>query len=66
MRLLPTILAGSISGYPGLDLSGFLGIVLFSEPTVPLPFSYLHIDDGGTRDTGYRKWRKMPWTTTRT
>ncbi len=62
MRLSPTLLAQTVNGYPGLDLSGFLGIGSFTPGlpySVDRPFCMLHLDDHGAVDSGYRPWMRQ-------
>lgn len=59
MRLMEDNFVGNINGYPGLDLSGFLGLGNFTNALVPQPFAFIHIDDGGTQDSGYRPWMRQ-------
>ncbi len=65
MRLLPTITTGSINGYTGLNLSGHLGLGAFTSGLVAQPFSLLHLDAGGSQDSGFRPWMQSGMTITR-
>lgn len=65
MRLTQTLTGQTVNGYGNRDLSGHLGIGLFTDPDVNRPFSMLHIDSAGQLDTGYRLWMKVGMTLTR-
>jgi len=58
MRLMDTITTGVINGYTGLNLTGHLGVGLFTDPQVDTPYTYLHINHYGTEESGYRPWMK--------
>lgn len=55
-RLSGTLTGQTVNNYPGLDLSGLLGVGAFTNFNIPYPFSMLHLDDGGTQEDGYRDW----------
>ena len=59
MRLMETNTTGTINTYTPLNLSGFLGLGNFSTPLVPQPFAFIHIDDGGIQDSGFRPWMRQ-------
>ena len=63
MRLMGDNFAGNINGYPGLNLSGFLGLGQFNV-FIPQPFTMLHMDNNGTNDAGYRPWMRTGTTLT--
>jgi len=65
MRVLPTVTGQTINTYPGLNLSGNLGIGAFASMLVNQPFSLLHLDAGGTQDSGFRPWMQSGMTITR-
>ncbi len=65
MRLTQTLTAQTVNGYANRNLSGHLGIGLFTDPDVNRPFSMLHIDSAGGQNTGYRPWMKVGMTLTR-
>lgn len=65
MRLMGDNFAGNINGYPGLNLSGFLGLGQFANALVPQPFAMLHLDAGGTQDSGFRPWMQTGMLLTR-
>ncbi|HPF92072.1 MAG TPA: hypothetical protein PLL57_15535 [Flavobacteriales bacterium] len=56
MLLSPTQTGQTLNGYGGLDLSGNLGIGQFSTALVTRPFTRLHLDNGGSQDSGFRPW----------
>ena len=64
MRLSQTLTGQTVNGYGNRDLSGHLGIGLFTDPDVNRPFSMLHIDSAGGQNTGYRPWMKVGMTLT--
>lgn len=55
MRLTETLTGQTMNGYPGLNLSGHLGVGRFSAP-VTTPLAMLHLDSAGSQITGYRPW----------
>lgn len=61
MLLSPTMTNQTVNGFPGLDLSGFLGIGNFN-PNVSNaphePYALLHLDDWGLTPGGYRPWMR--------
>ncbi len=57
MLLTESIPAGSVNGYT-VDQSGHLGIGAFNDINVNTPFTYLHIDNNGNQNAGFRNWMK--------
>lgn len=55
MRLSETLTGQTVNGYPGLDLSGNLGVGGFDAP-IFRPLTLLHLDSAASEVTGYRPW----------
>ena len=53
VTLSPTYTGQAVNGYTGVNLSGFLGIGLFTQPLVDKPQALLH------QDSGWRPWMKQ-------
>ena len=56
LRLLESVTGITINGYLNNTLSGYVGIGDFTTPLVSRPYSLLHLDPGGSQDSGYRPW----------
>lgn len=54
-----------MNGYTNRNLSGHLGVGLFTTGLVNRPFTLLHLDSAGTQDSGYRPWMKVGMALTR-
>jgi hypothetical protein len=65
MRLTQTLTAQIVNGYTNRNLSGHLGVGLFTTGLVNRPFTLLHLDSAGTQDSGYRPWMKVGMALTR-
>lgn len=52
MLLAPTVTGQTVNGYPGVDLTGFLGIGPFGNALVNQSQAMLHLDGGGDQDSG--------------
>jgi hypothetical protein len=69
MRLLPSVPGQNINGYGGIDLTGNVGIGIFNPlgpgNLVSRPHSLLHLNGGGTQDSGFRPWMQTGITMTR-
>ena len=59
MLLAPTVTGQTVNGYPGVNLTGFLGIGPFGNALVNQPQAMLHLDGGGNQDSGWRPWMKQ-------
>jgi hypothetical protein len=64
MRLLETNTTQTIGSYLNQTVSGNLGVGQFTNPNVSLPFSLLHLDNGGSQYSGYRPWFRPGMTVT--
>lgn len=64
MRLLETNTTQTIGSYLNQTVSGNLGVGLFTNPNVTLPWSTLHLDDNGSQVSGYRPWQRPGMTVT--
>jgi len=64
MNILPTIAPQTVNGYPGINLSGNVGVGPFTNPIVTQPLSLLHLNRGGTEVAGYRPWMQAGTTMT--
>ncbi len=64
MRLLETNTTQTIGSYTNQTVSGNLGIGLFNTTYVTMPWSLLHLDNGGNQFSGYRPWQRPGMTVT--
>lgn len=64
MRLLPTNTTQTIGSYTNQTVSGNLGVGQFNTTNVTLPWSLLHLDNGGNQFSGYRPWHRPGMTIT--
>ena len=64
LRLLENLPGQIINGYPGLNLTGFMGLGQFLGAPMDKPYSLLHLDAGGFQDAGYRPWMRNGMTIT--
>lgn len=65
LRILPVTTGVTINGYTGNVLSGHVGTGSFTSTFVSRPHSILHLDAGGSQDSGYRPWMQSGMTITR-